>query len=148
MDRRPRAPAAAPGDPQSRVGRSSECGHLKWAHFSHYLHEFWLHLGSVFAVGWRCVVTNVGPTPESDLHVSVVGDVKVGQVVHDWSYFEDIRRDRRVESLSIRELAERHKVHRRAVRQALAPTGWRGRPVSVSAVSVSAVSGRSASAAS
>ena len=34
--------------------------------------------------------------------------------------FEEIRRDRRVESLSIRELAERHKVHRRAVRQALA----------------------------
>ena len=34
--------------------------------------------------------------------------------------FEAIRRDRRVEALSIRELAERHKVHRRAVRQALA----------------------------
>ena len=34
--------------------------------------------------------------------------------------FEEIRRDRRVESLSIRELADRHKVHRRAVRQALA----------------------------
>ena len=34
--------------------------------------------------------------------------------------FEAIRRDRRTESLSIRELAERHKVHRRAVRQALA----------------------------
>ena len=34
--------------------------------------------------------------------------------------FEEIRRDRRIEALSIRELAERHKVHRRAVRQALA----------------------------
>ncbi|MGH3801667.1 MAG: IS21 family transposase [Pseudonocardiaceae bacterium] len=34
--------------------------------------------------------------------------------------FEQIRRDRRVEKLSIRELAERHRVHRRAVRQALA----------------------------
>ena len=34
--------------------------------------------------------------------------------------FEEIRRDRRVEALSIRELAERHKVHRRAVRAALA----------------------------
>ncbi len=34
--------------------------------------------------------------------------------------FEMIRRDRRLEGLSIRELAERHKVHRRAVRQALA----------------------------
>ena len=34
--------------------------------------------------------------------------------------FEEIRRDRRVEAMSIRELAERHKVHRRAVRQALA----------------------------
>ncbi len=34
--------------------------------------------------------------------------------------FERIRRDRRREQLSIRELAERHGVHRRAVRQALA----------------------------
>jgi transposase len=34
--------------------------------------------------------------------------------------FEGIRRDRRVEGLSIRELAERHRVHRRTVRQALA----------------------------
>ena len=34
--------------------------------------------------------------------------------------FERIRRDRRVEKLSIRELADKHKVHRRAVRQALA----------------------------
>nr|WP_264017387.1 IS21 family transposase [Mycolicibacterium conceptionense] len=34
--------------------------------------------------------------------------------------FEQIRRDRRLEGLSIRELAERHKVHRRTVRQALA----------------------------
>lgn len=34
--------------------------------------------------------------------------------------FEQIRRDRRIEDLSIRELAERHSVHRRTVRQALA----------------------------
>jgi transposase len=34
--------------------------------------------------------------------------------------FEAIRHDRRMRALSIRELAERHKVHRRAVRQALA----------------------------
>ncbi|HEY8788472.1 MAG TPA: IS21 family transposase [Actinopolymorphaceae bacterium] len=34
--------------------------------------------------------------------------------------FEEIRRERRTQGLSIRELAERHKVHRRAVRQALA----------------------------
>jgi transposase len=34
--------------------------------------------------------------------------------------FELIRRDRRVEGLSIRELADRHRVHRRSVRQALA----------------------------
>jgi transposase len=62
---------------------------------------------------------NVGPTQESDLHVSVV-DVEVGQVGSRVELFEEIRRDRRVEALSIRELAERHKVHRRAVRQALA----------------------------
>jgi len=34
--------------------------------------------------------------------------------------FEQIRRDRRVEELSIRELADRHRVHRRTVREALA----------------------------
>lgn len=34
--------------------------------------------------------------------------------------FEQIRRDRRGEKLSIRELADRHRVHRRTVRQALA----------------------------
>ena len=34
--------------------------------------------------------------------------------------FERIRRDRRVEGLSMRELAARHRVHRRAVRAALA----------------------------
>jgi len=34
--------------------------------------------------------------------------------------FEQIRRDRRVEELSIRELAQRHRVHRRTVRQELA----------------------------
>ena len=34
--------------------------------------------------------------------------------------FESIRRDHRLEQLSIRELARRHKVHRRVVRQALA----------------------------
>ena len=33
--------------------------------------------------------------------------------------FEQIRRDRRIEGLSIRELATRHGVHRRTVRQAL-----------------------------
>lgn len=33
--------------------------------------------------------------------------------------FEQIRRDRRVEGLPIRELAVRHQVHRRTVRQAL-----------------------------
>ena len=34
--------------------------------------------------------------------------------------FERIRRDHREEGVSIRELARRHRVHRRAVRQALA----------------------------
>ena len=33
--------------------------------------------------------------------------------------FEQIRRARRLEDLSIRELAEQHRVHRRTVRQAL-----------------------------
>jgi len=50
--------------------------------------------------------------------------------------FEEIRRDRRAEGLSIRELAEKHRVHRRTVRQALASAvppprkayPWRPRP--------------------
>src|SRR3954449_8547808 len=66
----------------------------------------------------RCVVTNVGSTPESDLHVGVVV-VEVGQVGTRVELFEAIRRDARVEGLSIRELADRHQVHRRTVRQAL-----------------------------
>src|SRR5665647_862862 len=82
----------------------------------------------MLAPGWwryccrvgRCVVTNVGPTQESDLHVSVYADGEVSQVGSRVELFEEIRRDRRSEGLSIRELAERHKVHRRAVRQALA----------------------------
>src|SRR5664280_2948476 len=82
----------------------------------------------MLAPGWwryccrvgRCVVTNVGPTQESDLHVSVYADGEVSQVGSRVELFEGIRRDRRTEGLSIRELAERHKVHRRAVRQALA----------------------------
>ena len=41
--------------------------------------------------------------------------------------FEKIRRDRRFDDLSIRELADRHGVHRRTVRQALddaVSAGW------------------------
>jgi transposase len=69
--------------------------------------------------GWvRCVVTNVGPTPVR-IAPSVIGG-EVGQVRSRVELFEQIRRDRRREELSIRELAERHGVHRRTVRQALA----------------------------
>jgi transposase len=69
--------------------------------------------------GWvRCVVTNVGPTLVQI--VPVVVDGEVGQVRSRVDLFEQIRRDRRLEQLSIRELAERHGVHRRTVRQALA----------------------------
>ena len=38
--------------------------------------------------------------------------------------FEKIRRDRRLDDLSIRELADRHGVHRRTVRQALAANNY------------------------
>ena len=47
--------------------------------------------------------------------------------------FEQIRRDRRLDEPSIRELADRHGVHRRTVRQALADasiTGWSIMPFS------------------
>src|SRR6266516_165461 len=52
--------------------------------------------------------------------VPVVVGGEVGQVRSRVELFEQIRRDRRLEQLSIRELAERHGVHRRTVRQALA----------------------------
>src|SRR5665213_4470949 len=69
--------------------------------------------------GWvRCVVTNVGPTLVQI--VPVVVDGEVGQVRSRVDLFEHIRRDRQLEQLSIRELSERHGVHRRTVRQALA----------------------------
>jgi len=67
--------------------------------------------------GWR-VVANVGPT-RSRIFTTVVVVVEVGLVVSRVEQFEQIRRDRRVEGLSIRELAVRHGVHRRTVRQAL-----------------------------
>src|SRR5215470_15683967 len=43
-----------------------------------------------------------------------------GQVRSRVELFEAIRRDHRREELSIRQLASRHRVHRRTVRQALA----------------------------
>src|ERR1035437_2702214 len=85
----------------------------------------------MLAPGWwryccrvgRCVVTNVGPTQESDLHVSVYADGEVSQVGSRGELFEEIRHDRRSEGLSIRELAERHKGHRRAGRAAVSARG-------------------------
>jgi hypothetical protein len=68
----------------------------------------------------RFVVTNAGPTPESDLHVSCV-DVEVDLVGSLVELFKANRRDRRIEAPSIRKVAQRHKVQRRAVRQALVP---------------------------
>lgn len=69
-------------------------------------------------MGWR-VVANVGPTLGTDAHVRCFFDVGVSQVRSGVELFEDIRRDQRLKDLSIRELASRHGVHRRTVRQAL-----------------------------
>ena len=77
----------------------------------------------------RCVVTNVGPTQESDLHVSVVGDVEVGQVGSRVELFEQIRRDRRTEGLSIRELAEDSSGRDRGVDGLTGPPGQPPQPV-------------------
>jgi transposase len=59
------------------------------------------------------------PHPGSDLHVEVVG-VESGMARSRVELFEQIRRARRDEKLSIRELADKHRVHRRTVREALA----------------------------
>lgn len=70
-------------------------------------------------MGGRRVVANVGPTPDA-ISTSMLSSVEVEMARSRVELFEQIRRDRRVEGLSIRELAERHRVHRRTVRQALA----------------------------
>jgi hypothetical protein len=69
-------------------------------------------------VGW-CVVTNCGPTLDA-ICTSLLSGVEVEMARSRVELFESIRRGRRVEDLSIRELADRHRVHRRTVRQALA----------------------------
>ena len=88
-----------------------------------------MNVGSVGVVitsaGWvRCVVTNFGPTLVQIVPVarrpcrsSSGRSVRMRSRVE---LFEQIRRDRRLDELSIRELADRHGVHRRTVRQALA----------------------------
>lgn len=48
--------------------------------------------------------------------MSMLSSVEVGMARSRVELFEQIRRDRRVEELSIRELAERYRVHRRTVR--------------------------------
>jgi transposase len=63
------------------------------------------------------VVANVGPTLVRIFTSSSVWRSEVARSRVE--LFETIRRDRRLEGLSIRELAERHKVHRRTVRHAL-----------------------------
>lgn len=90
---------------------------------------FFTNVGPVGVViipaGWvRCVVANFGPTLVQIVPVarrpcrsSSGRSVRMRSRVE---LFEKIRRDRRLDQLSIRELADRHGVHRRTVRQALA----------------------------
>ena len=69
--------------------------------------------------GWVGVSSRMLAPPSFRSSRPVVGG-KVGQVRSRVELFEQIRRDRRREELSIRELSEKHGVHRRTVRQALA----------------------------
>jgi len=66
----------------------------------------------------RCVGTNFGPTPGAIFTSVLLRRGGQSGCDHGWSYFEAIRRDRR-DGWSIRELADRHSVHRRTVKQAL-----------------------------
>ena len=70
------------------------------------------------AGGVRRVFTNIGPTLGA-IFTSDFSAWRSQMVRSRVELFEQIRRDRRIEDLSIRELAERHNVHRRTVRQAL-----------------------------
>jgi hypothetical protein len=56
--------------------------------------------------------------------------------------FEQIRRDARVEGLSVRALAKRHRVHRRTVRQALASAVPPEPPAAVAGAQDRSVRGR------
>src|SRR5664279_6537233 len=58
--------------------------------------------------------------PRIRIFTSVSSAWRLGMARSRVELFEQIRRDRRVEGLSIRDLADRHGVHRRTVRQALA----------------------------
>lgn len=61
--------------------------------------------------------------------------------------FEQIRRESRIEGLSVRALAKRHGVHRRTVRQALAsamppepsPRVWQSRKIDLYAAAIDAM---------
>jgi transposase len=69
--------------------------------------------------GARRVFTNVGPALGA-IFTSDFSAWRSNMVRSRVELFEQIRRDRRIEGLSIRELSELHKVHRRTVRQAMA----------------------------
>jgi transposase len=67
----------------------------------------------------RRVVANSGPTLDL-IFMSLLSAWRSGMARSRVELFEQIRRDQRASGLSIRELAEKHHVHRRTVRQALA----------------------------
>jgi len=67
----------------------------------------------------RRVVANFGPTLVL-IFTSLLPAWRLGMARSRVELFEQIRRDRRTGGSSIRELADRHHVHRRTVRQALA----------------------------
>lgn len=104
--------------PAGNQSRLTECGHLCLAPADRLV---FTNVGSTW--GWRiiwwvgrCVVTNVDPTPASDLHDRVRRVVEVGEVGRSRvELFEDIRGDHRREELSIRALADSHRMHRRTV---------------------------------
>jgi hypothetical protein len=75
----------------------------------------------------RFVVTNAGPTPESDLHISFV-EVEVGLVGSRVELFKATRRDRLIEAPSIREVAQRHKVQSIGHRARLISASQLGHP--------------------
>jgi hypothetical protein len=78
--------------------------------------------GGDVAAGWAVCRHKCWSHPRVGSSRQCFADGGVGRVGSRVEPFEAIRRDRRMEDLSIRELAERHKVHRRAVRAGLAST--------------------------
>ncbi len=125
LPRKPQHRRLPGGVPRPRYWRHPHCGHLIWPGLRSSPHEGWPHREGLSGrwVGCR-VVGNVGPTLTSDPHDRCVVDVGKGSgAVTSGAVRGPPARPAAGSDVSIPELAARHGVHRRTVRQ---PVGCGG----------------------